>query len=434
MRAVEVLRTAVEANLEGVHQRRLHSLWRTVVGLILGGQLYLTGLGRSLPAQTAHKHRIKAVDRLLGNTKLHSELNQIYRAIACCLLRRVTTPIILLDWTGAGSRHVELSAKLCSDGRALPLLSRVFPNHDNASVSALRQFLAELKTVLPNDCKPILVTDAGFSLGWFDALASSGWDYIGRVRGALNVVVRGTRYDMKQLHRLAGAKPRDLGTALLGIKHPRARRLILSQEPRPKGRKRTTRRGKPGRAGTDRTASRGAREPWVLVTSLRCSARAVVQSYGLRMQIEQSFRDRKNLRTGWSMRLANTRSRQRLDVMVLIASLADLVTQLAGRAAANTATAHGFQANTVRDRRVHSFVRLGTLVLRGDKEAARHLISRAMEALLATIRRNAELCGPPIVAPTRRPIRVHARRACPGPSGAFAGVFPQSVSAREAQP
>lgn len=392
MRAVEVLRTAIEENLEGVHQRRSDALWRAVVGLVRGGQLFLTGLGRALPGETSDKHRIKAVDRLLGNQALHRELSRFYRAMALWSLKRVKSPVIAVDWTGAGAHHYELSAKLCSDGRALPLLSLVFAKHDYASRGAHRKFLDELANVLPEQCKPIILTDAGFYDFWFNAVEAHGWDYVGRIRGSIRVTLDDHQYTLKDLHRRADSRAKDLGPGLLGrYKGAQTRRVVLSKEPRLKGRRRITRRGKQGQSGTDRSASKAAREPWVLATSLQCNARLVVQLYSLRTQIEQSFRDRKNYRNGWSNRLANSRSNERMATMLLIGSLADLAVQLAGRALAGTPAARRFQANTVRDRRVLSYFFLGVRALRSEIEATWQELAHAAAALLATIRVNAAI-------------------------------------------
>jgi hypothetical protein len=392
VRAIELLRTVIDVNLASVHRRRLDAVWRAVRGLVIGGQLCLTGLGRTLPGSTTDKHRIKAVDRLLGNHRLHQELKLFYRAIARWMLNRVKTPVIAVDWTGVGPHHYELSAKLCSDGRALPFLSLVFTKPYYASGVAHQRFLQELANVLPDKCKPIIVTDAGFYYTWFDAVLSFGWDYVGRVRGSLGVFIDGTRYGLKELHRLAESKPKELGNALLGSYQRQPRRMVLSQEPRLKGRRRVTSRGTRARSNTDLKASKGAREPWVLVTSLRSSAQAVVQVYGMRMQIEQSFRDRKSYRNGWSLRLANTRSHLRIEVLLLIASLAEISVQLAGRAVATTFAANGFQANTTRNRRVLSFFFLGTRALRTGIDALPAELTRAMAALLATVHENAQVC------------------------------------------
>ncbi|XXF08310.1 transposase [Pseudomonas sp. D2-3] len=36
--------------------------------------------------------------------------------------------------------------------------------------------------MLPDQCVPILVTDAGFHRPWFQAVEAKGWYYVGRVR------------------------------------------------------------------------------------------------------------------------------------------------------------------------------------------------------------------------------------------------------------
>ncbi len=45
-----------------------------------------------------------------------------------------------------------------------------------------KNFLKSLREMLPKDCKPILVTDAGFRNPWFMLVLSFGWDYMGRIR------------------------------------------------------------------------------------------------------------------------------------------------------------------------------------------------------------------------------------------------------------
>ena len=95
---------------------------RAVLAVIVGGKLSLTALGRALPAETADKHRIKAIDRLLGNRLLHRETALFYRALAPWLLRKTRNPVIAVDWTGVGPHHYELSAMTSElDGTALIL-------------------------------------------------------------------------------------------------------------------------------------------------------------------------------------------------------------------------------------------------------------------------------------------------------------------------
>jgi len=391
VRSVEILQAALGKNLSSIHPRRQAAVWRAVVGLIIGGKACLTALGRALPGTTSDKHRIKAVDRLLGNEALHREHDVIYRAVAHWLLNGVRTPVIAVDWTGAGAHHYELSAKLCSDGRALPLYSLVFPKNEYNSLGPHQQFLRRLAGILPAGCIPIIVTDAGFSYEWFRDVRRYNWHYIGRIRGSSHARLGDRWYTLKQLHGLAGVRSKDLGIAFMTRQAQQPHRLVLAPRPKSKGRKRTTRRGAPGRSTTDHSASTGAREPWVLATSLDSDASLIVRAYGLRMQIEQSFRDRKSTRNGWSMHLTVTRDRDRMAVLLMLASLAELTVQLVGRATALKPVSFGFQANTTRKRRVLSYFFIGCRACRLGLDHTQRQLRNALDALFATFDRNAQL-------------------------------------------
>src|SRR5262245_30358662 len=109
MRALEILQAALDCSLDGhVHRRQRAAVYRAVAGLVCGGKLWLTALGRALPGATTDKHRIKAIDRLLGNRALHEELVLFYRVLAARLLKRTKTPIVVIDWTVLGARHYAL--------------------------------------------------------------------------------------------------------------------------------------------------------------------------------------------------------------------------------------------------------------------------------------------------------------------------------------
>src|SRR5688500_3492895 len=103
MRASAILQASLRDGAEIVHAKQWSALWRAVTGLMDGGQLWLTALGRSLPGATADKHRIKAADRLLGSAAIQRALPKIYAVLATFLLRRIRRPVILIDWTGGGS-------------------------------------------------------------------------------------------------------------------------------------------------------------------------------------------------------------------------------------------------------------------------------------------------------------------------------------------
>lgn len=387
MRALLVLQQQLESSLIGIHKRRRESIWRAVAGLVVGGKLWLTALGRSLPGQTSHKHRIKAIDRLLGQDAVHRQVPQFYRALAARLLKLTKRPVVIVDWTSLGSEHYVLSAQLCCDGRSMPLYNRVFPKRRQGNPTAQREFLRDLVAILSSDHNPIIVTDAGFRSPWFDAVDELGWDFVGRIRNRTKVYCERDQawIPVDKLHRLAGGCARDLGWRWLPLTQPREYRPVLSARPKLKGRKRKTRSGRAGHCSTDIKCSRGAREPWLLATSLTSHAKAVVGIYKLRMQIEQSFRDAKNFRHGWCLQHARSKSVKRLEVLLLIAALAFVVRHVVGRAATFCQLERLFQANTTTRRRVLSFFVLAKFVLRSRMALPAFTLARALDQIAETL-------------------------------------------------
>jgi hypothetical protein len=380
-----LLRKQLEHSLVEVHKRRRDAVWRAVSGLIAGGRLWLTALGRSLPGNTSDKHRIKAVDRLLGNRAIQDHVLLFYRALAHRLLARTSSPVVAVDWTACGADHYVLSAQLCCEGRSLPLYNQVFSRHRVGNPRLHKQFLRELAAVIPDNCKPIIVSDAGFRTPWFDAVAAHGWDFIGRIRDTTKILTSRGWISNKSLHRLAHSYARDLGYQWLPRAHPRQYRLVLSSRPAKKGRKRRTRKGNKGHNTVDIKSSQAAREPWLLATSLTCGCKAVLRAYGLRMQIEQAFRDTKNHRNGWALHHARSKSAKRLAVLLLVASLASVVVQLVGRAATRCGIQRHFQANTVVHRRVLSLFVLGRHVLRSGLSLPTSFMLEALDELAAIV-------------------------------------------------
>lgn len=373
MRASDILQEQLGAGAEFLHAKQWAAVWRAVVGLLKGRQLWLTALGRSLPGECADKHRIKAIDRLVGSAAIQSAVPKLYAVLTKFLLRRIQRPVILVDWTGSGPSFYILSAKLCFRGRALSIYSRTFPVQRKCSPKAEREFLNELVKIVPSGCIPILVTDAGFHIEWFDAVRQRGWEFVGRVRGTLTANVEQAWLPLGQLHALARNKPKDLGKLKLRRKNPREYRLVLSAKRKLKGRKQLTLNGTPRQRTADHQRRKAAREPWLLATSLSDCARVVVEAYAMRMQIEQTFRDLKNHRYGWSFEDMRCRTPARVDVLLLVAAFAAVAMHMVGLAAFERRLDHGLQANTERRRRVFSTFFLAKLI-----------ISQAIDSLLST--------------------------------------------------
>ena len=110
------------------------------------------------------------------------------------------------------------------------------------------------------------------------------------------------------------------------------------------------------------------------------SAKQVIQLYGTRMQIEESFRDIKNQRTGFSLSETRTHSPRRLANLLLVGMLATLVVWLMERLAEEKQWHYQYQANTVKNQRVLSLFYLGCLlVVQGQFNFTQHELQHAIK-------------------------------------------------------
>lgn len=385
MRAVESVRKLVSERMTFMHAARFNALWRVVDALIRGKQLWLTALGRSMATTARPKHAIKAVDRLLGNRHLHRERLQVSAALTSLVVPPMSRPIVLVDTMEIRHEVVAFSAAVAFEGRAIPIHSMVIkwlnPSHEER-----RAFLDQLAQILPERCRPIVVTDGGFRAGWFEAIKQLGWDYVGRLRGNPKLFIDDAWATAHQLHGRAGSKARSLGQVLYSMRVCSRSLLVISAKPRSRHRQKKTRRG-PARDTNYKYYRKNAHEPLLLATSLELSAKRVVQLYKTRMQIEQSFRDVKNHRWGWSLRHCGTRRHRRAELLLLVAALAALAQHLVGIAARTQGLHRRHQANTVRSRTVLSVFLLGGLALRNTDHGIVKLTHQALREALATIRR-----------------------------------------------
>ena len=184
MHALKVLHKKISNACPIIHQKRLSTLLLATQSLLQNQRLSLTQLGRSLTTRSIVKHNIKRIDRLLGNIHLFSERKSIYQFFCSELLKNNNRLVIIVDWsdlTAMRDRHL-LRASIPVGGRTLTLYEEVHTREHLAKHKVHKAFLDELKDLLPADCTPIIISDAGFRNPWFKAVLALGWDYVGRVR------------------------------------------------------------------------------------------------------------------------------------------------------------------------------------------------------------------------------------------------------------
>ena len=141
-------------------------LGQLVVTLLENGSCWVTEMGRHLKSTTRVKHRIKRVDRFVGNPRVHAELPKIYKTVAAMIIKS-EHPVILVDWTVIAEDRWALVASVASKGRSQVIYQQVHPKRSVNVAKVHDRFLRTLSDVLPAHCVPTIVTDAGFNASWF---------------------------------------------------------------------------------------------------------------------------------------------------------------------------------------------------------------------------------------------------------------------------
>lgn len=370
MHAAKLLHTRLRVACPSIHAKRLNTLICATRTLSEDRHLSISGMGRALKSRTSAKHNIKRIDRLVGNVWLQHERIEVYSAVARWLLGKNRTPIILVDWSEltADRQQQLLRASIPVGGRSLTLYEEVHPMSQYANPKVHRHFLSRLKTLLPADVRPIVVTDAGFRGTWFKAVNALDWHWVGRVRNRDYVEFSDQKgwIPAKSLYQRATGHAKRLGHALLACSQKNPVVLHLIKHPK-KGRVEKSKLGRPAHNARSNKIARREREPWLIATSpslAHLTAKQVVSIYRKRMQIEEGFRDIKCERYGLGLSTSLTGSAKRLEILLLLGALALLILWMSGIAAIVEKHHYRYQSNTTRNRNVLSSVFIGMQVMR----------------------------------------------------------------------
>lgn len=359
---------------QSIDKRLNRSLLEAVLTLSDCKHLSIAGLGRCLVSSTTVKHAIKRMDRLFGNPRLHRKRSIYYQAMVKLLIGLNPRPVILVDWSGltrCGEYHF-LRASVAVGGRALVIWESTYREKDYTSQKTHRAFIKDLKALLPKDCRPVIVTDAGFRCPWFKLIRKQGWDFIGRVRNRTQCRETGgsSWLPVKEYYARATRTARYLFSGLLARDNPVACDFYLYRGKK-QNRTKKNLRGKKIQCSVSLKHAKRESEPWLLVSSLSTETYTPTQIiflYKQRMQIEEAFRDLKNTRNGFSLRHCRSFATQRLNVALLIAAIAMLLLWIVGMIAKQQQQHYQYQANTIRHRSVLSTFTIGWQTLKRKQQ------------------------------------------------------------------
>lgn len=325
---------------EDLHAKRVLSLSNGVIGVIHAAALAVHFIGEGLSAAmgTDPKHAVKQVDRLLSNS-----------AISVWLFFARWVPFVVgprkalrvaLDWTEFdrdGQATIALYL-LTKHGRATPLVWKTVRKSElkDRQGQYEDEVIERLHELLAPDVRVTLLADRGFgNQERYKHLDLLGWSYVIRFRE--NILVKSAEGESKP-------------AADWVAKNGRAKILRKAQV--------TADLTHVGAVVCMKAA--GMKEAWCLATNRTdLSPTEIIELYGRRFTIEETFRDQKDSRFGLGLSATHIKDPARRDRLLMLAAFAQGLLTLLGAASEAAGLDRYLKVNTVK-RRTHSLFRQGS--------------------------------------------------------------------------
>lgn len=322
------------------HAKRVLSLANGVVGTIHAAALavHFIGEGLALAEGLDPKHAIKQVDRLLSNPAISVE-TFFARWVPFVVAERKALRVAL-DWTEF-DRDGQITIALyllTRHGRATPLLWKTVKKSDLKARQGEYEdaIVGRLHELLEPDVRVTLLADRGFGdQARYEHLDRLGFSFVIRFRE--NILVESADGTSKTAAEWVPTNGR--------AKHLRKARV-------------TADRSQIGAVICVKSA--GMAQAWCLATNRTdLSPTEVVELYGRRFTIEETFRDQKDLRFGMGLSSTHIKDPARRDRLLMLAAFAQGLLTLLGAASEASGLDRLLKANTVK-KRTHSLFRQGS--------------------------------------------------------------------------
>lgn len=328
---------------DDLHAKRVQSLAGATLGVIELASLAIGMIGQGLALARGRltKHAVKQVDRMLSNRGIDVDALLVHWVPYVVGNRDSIT--VALDWTefDADDQATIMLSLLTRHGRATPLVwltvgKSTLKNRRNAYED---QVLERLAKVLPAGVRVCVVADRGFGdQKLYRMLAEDlKFDFVIRFRANIEVTSADGETRVAADWVGAGGRARTLrGAAVTAHACPVAAVVCVQ--------------------------AKGMKEPWCLATSIADQpARALINLYAKRWQIEGGFRDTKDLRFGMGMGSIHVSTPERRDRLWLVSAFAVVLLTLLGAAGEALGYDRYLKSNTTK-RRTHSLFRQGGML------------------------------------------------------------------------
>lgn len=337
---------------------QLKALHASALSLIKCGTIGIASIGRSIDSVAKEKHRIKRVDRLIGNTRI--DRKAIAAGLVSLFCRNRKRIYVCVDWTGATDDvHFILEASFPTQSRSIIFWTRVHKKDIEQGGDLARaedEFLEELRQIIPKSIKVVILADRGFSrVRFFRKLEEVGFEYIVRIRRS-HWIYSGNYIGHLEKAKIRPGFRRNYGQVLLTKDQKWECRVVG-------------------------LFAFGQKEPWFLATNTNYPFQSVFDGYARRFEIEETNRDIKNERSGLRLRGVKFSTPSRLERMLSVVSVAYALMVVAGEYGERRGIHWRLMANTSRTRTL-ALWRIGQYVLLHIRLEVRKLL-RFAAAILA---------------------------------------------------
>lgn len=320
---------------ESQHAATTGSVAAATVGIVGARDLRLHRIGASMAAQMGlvPKHATKQVDRFLSFSKIDLEAAQA--ALCGYLLAGKERIVVAMDWTEFDDDDQStLCIYLLSEhGRALPLLwkSVVKSNLKNNRTRHELELAKRLASLVPSDVEIILLADRGFGYQeLFRLLHELGIDFVIRVRSNIQLTSSDGQQKTTGEWVTPSGRARRLDDVRITADGCELCTFVAVHDKKMKS-------------------------PWLLVSSLGSSTRAIIKLYGKRFTIEETFRDQKDNRFGLGLSATHIGTPHRRDRLLLLCALAYMFIVTLGQAGEDAGLDRLLKVNTSKTRQLSLF-------------------------------------------------------------------------------
>jgi len=352
-----------------IHAKRKQCLVRFLSDLMdYDTTLSITEIGKKLTSKTTVKSKINAAHTFVNNCKLESNIMRIYKGLAHFFWGNTKELVVLVDWTGACSAgYHALEASVVGHGRSIPIYHEIHSELEQENAEVHRQFLLRLHEVIPSHTSVTIITDAGFHRDWFQQVIDLGWDVIGRIYSLYCYQIEGEKYWCKVKDIVFGGvgKALAIGKVKLGKTKKSMEGYLYSYKEKLSGKIRNKKNKYPSH---DKAHSDYYKNGWVIFSSLNKPAQFLVAYYKKRMQIEQNFKDIKNEQLGLGLKRNLSSGKTRINMLFFLAVLLIIIAWWFGLMIESINRHRAYQANTIKHKRVRSFIHLARMAFRHEPE------------------------------------------------------------------